>query len=164
MPEDQNPGGTLVDGVRPQTTGVQTTLPNAPGWFASIARHPAQAVTLAGVLILGGLEAVQTAGGEDLEEQLEEKLKDAERAAEDRALLEQAAACDDQLGELAEAQEKFKSEMRTRDDDKFAYMSEIVEYIQALAAKLTKNPPKPSPRLEEYSRKGFARAIRNGDR
>ena len=163
MADDQkapSPGSTVVDGSvkNVNATGAHATLPNAPSWFSALAGQPVSSLALVGVLTLSGVQVSELFGKDpapDPQKEIEAGISRQKLAEENRALLEQAAKCSDDLAALAK-------ELRDRDDDKFAFMSEIVLYTQrAIAALLGDKAPDPGDRLQEYTRKGTLRGIRD---
>ena len=151
----------MVDGSVKTATGAHPALPNAPGWFGALASQPVPALALVGVLALSGVQVSELVGKDpagpapDPQKEIETEIARQKLAEENRALLEQAARCSDDLAVLGQ-------ELRDRDDDKFAFMSEIVLYTQrAIAALLKDAAPEPGDRLDEYTRKGTLRGIRD---
>ena len=170
----------MNDGTIPRLpTSPHPPLPNAPGWFARAAQQPATSVSLAGVIALGIVQGYGAISGGATEQDLLDRIAKIEKDKADQAradkIAEDAQACAEGMAALLDADPtkspiaKVRKEHRDHADEQLEFQAEIASYAEtafAAFAKKLKVPADdvtPSPRFDEYKKKGFARGIQ-GDR
>ena len=176
MPDDLEASGTLRDGsvsnVTSPPTGAYPPVRQGPNWIAAILRNPTQAITLGGLLLLGGVQGADSLQDGDLEEQLAAELASRDERAELEELLARAAVGAEsakiQAEKNAEAIEALARQVQEHGDEQLGFQSEIAQHmdtsIAAFGKKLKADIPKPGPRFTEFVTKGLIRGSRgSGD-
>ena len=129
-----------------------------PNWISALAANPAQALTLAGVLALGLTHGLDDGG----EPASEIKLSEAQ-SADLAATAAAARECAIVVAAISAELEKVTKNVNDRNDESFVFLGEVAQYLQRLSEILSKTPPVPGPRLEEYVRKAMMRGYRGGE-
>lgn len=170
----------MNDGTIPRLpTSPHPPLPNAPGWFARAAQQPMQSVSFAGVLTLAIVQAYGSISGGATEQDLLDRIAKVEKDKEDQAraakVAEDAQTCAEGVQQLLDPDPtrsplaRARKEHQDHADEQLEFQAEIASYAETVFAvfarkwKVDKNDVRPSPRFEEYKKKGFARGIK-GDR